>query len=217
MIKGLIYDLDDLLVDCHISHIAAFNILLKPYGKKLESISPQIRKTFVGRRVIDICEEIIKALKINVDLQKFYEKRQKIFLNSVKKYAKAMPGMKKSLNLFHKNGYKIALASSGTVEYIDLILDKFKIRHLFDVIISGDCVKIGKPNPEIYLKAAEGLGLNPKECVVLEDAENGIAAAKAAGCKCIAVKCPFTLPQNLKKADLSVGSLARVTLEMVKF
>jgi len=105
---------------------------------------------------------------------------------------------------------RIGLASSGTEEYIGIVLDKFKIRRYFNVIVSGDDVKVGKPNPRIYTLAAEKLGIAPGRCIVLEDAKNGVEAAKAAGCKCIGVIDLNELPQDLSKADIVLNSLMEV-------
>ena len=105
------------------------------------------------------------------------------------------------------------MASSGTKEFINIVLDKFKIRDYFRVIVSGDEVSVGKPAPETFLIAAEKLGLSPQQCIVLEDATNGIESAKAAGCKCIAIPYKKGLKQDLSKADLILDSLNEVNEE----
>jgi beta-phosphoglucomutase-like phosphatase (HAD superfamily) len=103
-----------------------------------------------------------------------------------------------------------ALASSGTKAYIDFVVNRLKIRKYYDVIISGEDVKHGKPDPEPYLLACKRLGLPPDQCVVLEDASNGVKAAKAAGCKCIGIDSPYTPPQDLSQADLELKSLLKI-------
>ena len=92
-------------------------------------------------------------------------------------------------------------------------MEKFKVADYFDVIVSGDDVKRGKPDPETYLIAVKKLGIRPSQAVVLEDATNGIAAAKAAGCFCIAIKNPYTPKQDLSRADLALDSLADLSLK----
>ena len=127
-----------------------------------------------------------------------------------------MPDLLQSLKLFKKNKFKIALASSGTKKYINVVLAKFKIADYFDVIVSGDDIKRGKPDPEIFSVAVKKLGLKPEETLVLEDATNGIEAAKSAGCKCIAVINKMTPPQNYSKADLVINSLEEIDMGLVK-
>ena len=210
MIKGVIYDLDGLMVNSEPLHVKTWEILLKKYSCDFNSIPEEIYKTYIGKRVIEIAEKIRTYFKINEPLEIFYRKRIETFMNLASAELKEMPGLYTSLDLFKKNNFKIGLASSGAKEYIDLILDKFKIRNYFDVIITGDCVTKGKPNPEPYLIASKKLGLNPKECVVLEDAENGILSAKSAGCKCIGV-IGYDFPkQDRSKADLVIDFLENI-------
>lgn len=91
-----------------------------------------------------------------------------------------------------------------------MVLDRFKIKEYFDVIISGDHVKHGKPNPEIYKLTLNELSVKPSEAVVLEDAEVGIESAKGAGCYCIAVANPNTPIQDLSKSDKVINSLNEI-------
>ncbi|MFH1564551.1 MAG: HAD-IA family hydrolase [bacterium] len=179
------------------------------------SVSHLIRSKFIGMRVIDICKETIDTLKLNTDIESFYNKRIQLFLDIVKDELEALPGLIESLKLFQSNNFKIALASSGAKKYIDLVLDKFNLRDYFDVIVSGDCVKIGKPNPETYLVASKKLNFKPEECVVLEDAKNGIESAINAGCKCIAIINTNTPPQDRSKANMILDSLKEITLEKI--
>ena len=127
-----------------------------------------------------------------------------------------MPGLMRSLEFFRKNKMNIGLASSGTTIYIELAIDKLSIRKYFNTVVSGDHVKMGKPDPEIYLLAAKRLGLHPEECVVLEDSTKGIQAAKSAGCKCIAVIDPYGPPQDQSEADIILESLNDISMQTLK-
>jgi beta-phosphoglucomutase-like phosphatase (HAD superfamily) len=83
------------------------------------------------------------------------------------------------------------------------------------VYINGDHVKNKKPDPELFLLAAERMGIEPADCVVIEDAPNGVQAAKAAGAKCIAVT-NSTNAENLSEADLVCDSLEKINLDVIK-
>lgn len=216
MIKAVIYDLDDLMVNSNPLHGEAWGILLEKYGRKRSDLPENLRSKWIGMRVIDITKEIIKKLKLKVDLESFYKERTKIFLELVKKKLKSMPGLLYSLKLFKENDFKIAIASSGAKKYIQIVLSRFRISDYFDVVVSGDDVKIGKPNPETYIVACKKLNLRPENCLVLEDATKGIESAKSAGCKCIAIRNPNTPPQNHSKANLVFNSLEELTLDTVK-
>lgn len=85
----------------------------------------------------------------------------------------------------------------------------------FNVVISGDDVVKGKPEPEIYLLCCKKLGFKPEECLVLEDSEKGIISAKSAGCKCIAVKNKNTLEENTSMADLVIDSLDEINIKRI--
>jgi len=217
MIKAIIYDLDNLMVNSFPLHIETLELLLEKFGYKYKfrDLSKKSQSWFMGMRIFDILREIIKELKLNVDFRSFYREYNKIFLEIVKNKLEPMPGLLESIWLFKRNNFKFAIASSGTKEYINLVLKKFSISDVFDIIISGDDVKIGKPDPEAYFVSCNKLGIPPQESLVLEDATTGIESAKRAGCKCIAIKNSNIPSQDLTEVDLILGSLRRVTLDTI--
>ncbi|TAL53049.1 MAG: HAD family phosphatase [Nanoarchaeota archaeon] len=216
MIKAIIYDLDELMVNSAKPHYSAFDFVLKKHGYIYHDLPTRIRARFIGMRIKDIMIEINNYWKLEEDIDDFYQRRTAAFLKAVRIGTKPMPGLAKSLKLFKKNGLKIALASSGTKEYIRIVLKKFKIKKYFDVVITGDDVKIGKPHPMTYLLAVKRLKLKAAECVVLEDATVGVISAKKAGCKCIAVRNAYTPKQDLSKADLIVKNLNQISMKTIK-
>jgi len=141
MIKGIIYDLDDLMVNSHPLHVQATEAVLEKFGHSFDELPEKLKSSFVGMRVIDILEETIEYLKIDVSLENFYQERNNIFLKLVEERLQALPGLEKSLKLFKKNGYPIAVASSVSTRYIDLVLKKFDIADYFTLVISGDDVE----------------------------------------------------------------------------
>ena len=217
MIKAVIYDMDDLMVNSNPLHIRASKKVFREYEIDLQQIPQNIRAGFIGMRVADILKVVVDYFNLDLDFGKLRKQRSKIFLSLAAKELKVMPGLMQSLEFFKKNKLRIALASSGTKEYINLVLKKFKLAKYFDVVVSGDDVKRGKPNPETYLIACEKLKVRPTEVIVLEDATKGIDAAKTAGCICIAVKNPYTLKQNLTAADLIINSLNDLKPKMLSF
>lgn len=216
MIKAAIYDMDDLMIKSDPLHAMAWEKVLEEFNHKFSDMPEAQRSRFIGMRVIDICKDIIEELKLDIDLESFYKKRIEIFLDIVKNDLETMPGLLRSLELFKQNDYSIALASSGADQYISLVLDRFEIRSYFNTVVSGDCVNIGKPHPETYIVAAKKLGCKPAECLVLEDAKNGIDSAVDAGCKCIAIVNPNTPVQDHSRANLILNSLDEITLEVVE-
>lgn len=215
MIKAVIYDMDGLFADSESLHTVAWNEFLKRFGHKITDVPDEIRRGFTGIRVIDGMIQVNEILKLGDNIEKLYREREKVWVEIVKEKLELMPGAMESLKLFKSIGLKTTITSSGSNEYIQTVLDKFSLREYFDVVITGDDVKKGKPDPEPYLAACEKLGMKPEECLVLEDAEKGVRSAKAAGCKCIGIDNPDTPPQNLSKADLTLNSLGEITLEIV--
>lgn len=215
MIKAVIYDLDDTMVNSDPLHARAWEELLKDYGYKFRDLPEHMRSGFIGMRVIDIVKEIADYLKLDTSPDYLYRKRIDVFLLIVENELQLMPGLLESLELLKKNNYKIAVASSGAKKYIELVLNKFSIKHYFDVVITGDDVTVGKPNPETYLVASEKLKVTPSQCLVLEDATKGIQSAKAAGCNCIAIKNPNVPPQTYPEADLVLNSLYELTSDII--
>ena len=125
-----------------------------------------------------------------------------------------LPGVKYSLNLF-KNKYKLAITSSGSRKRINWMLNRLDVFNYFEIIVTASDVKLGKPNPEPYLITVKKLGLKSEECLVIEDAINGIKSAKSAGCKCVAIENKYTPEQDLSEADLVLESLEDVNIKII--
>ena len=109
----------------------------------------------------------------------------------------------------------MAVASSSTPEHISVVLEGLQVTGFFDVVVSAHTIKHGKPAPDIFLLAAERLGVDPKDCVVLEDAQSGVEAGRAAGTKVIAVPNAFTASHDFSKADTVVHSLEEIDWRML--
>lgn len=214
-IKGIIYDMDDLLVDSHRLHVKSVEAVVKEYGFTINDIPQWLWEESMGKRLIDFLYDLIKVLDLNESVETLNHKRSEIFLRLVEKELQPLPGALESLQLLSSNNFRIGLASSGTKKYLDMVMDKFNIRKYFRVVVSGDEVEWGKPHPEVYLTASRKLGLKPHECLVFEDATHGITSAKEAGCKTIGVKNPNTPAQDLSEADIVLNSLKDFTIDMV--
>ncbi|MBU0707131.1 HAD family phosphatase [Patescibacteria group bacterium] len=218
MIKGIIYDLDDVIINSIGLHIQASDMVFAEYGVQQDKVnlSDKLKASLLGRRVIDVMKILIKHYKIKASPEEIHQRREEIFYQLAKDKLELLPGVKESIKLFREHDYKMAIASSATKKLIHLVLSKFELLHLFPEVVAAEDIQRGKPNPEVYQLAAKKLVLEPSECVVLEDANNGIKAAKKAGCKCIAIRNQYVPEQNLSKADLLVDSLNDITTLMIK-
>ena len=113
-------------------------------------------------------------------------------------------GVNETLAELQKRGWRMAVASSSTQDYIELCTDRAGIGHFFDVRFSAQWVKNTKPAPDVFLAAAEKMGARPEDCVVVEDSTNGTLAAKAAGMRCIGFANPDSAGQCLDAADVRI-------------
>jgi len=226
-IKALIFDMDDLMIDGHKMHISIMEKILVKYGVALHQGPKALTKveeaqTF-GHKIIKIFEFLVKRyhLKTLITADALNEEFNKLLLSTLFQNVEAMPGLDVLIERLRKTSYAFAIASSATRVKINIVLKVLGLLNFFQVIVSGDEVRHGKPSPDIFLKAAEKLNVDPSQCIVFEDATNGIEAAKAAGMYCIGVHNPYTyerlgIRQNLYKADREVYRLNDITLDMIK-
>jgi len=142
--------------------------------------------------------------------------RQQKFLEILKR--EPLPPFEGVLELMtaalNRHDFRLAIATSGTREKSEAVLKSAKIPYEKMTCITGSDVTRKKPHPDLFLTAAQIAGVEPQNSVVIEDAPDGVAAAKAARCKCIAVT-NSTSPENLTHADLIVDTLAKVTIRTI--
>jgi HAD superfamily hydrolase (TIGR01509 family) len=216
MIKALIFDMDDTLVNSAVLQKKSFIQAFKKHGADVSTIPPKVEKTLFGRKAYEIAEITINYFLLKVTPEEILAERQNI-LEKILPKVEPMPGLHELLNFLRRSNYKVALATSSLKRNMNVILNKFNMKSIFNVIVSGDEVKHGKPNPEIYAIALKKLNLSPKECVVIEDATNGIIAAKKLGMKTIGiVNTQFKSNQDLSMADAVIKNLAEVEATVKK-
>jgi len=123
-------------------------------------------------------------------------------------------GVHDLLDILWSKGINMAVASSSLRTNVDIVLSRLNIRHFFKHSVSGDEVIKGKPDPEIFLKAADLFGIATEDAVVIEDSANGVLAAKRAGMYAIGYQAEASGNQDLTKADLVINDLAEITRAM---
>lgn len=209
-IEAVIWDVDGTMVNSEPLHIAAWERALAELGFHFSDVSENIKNTMAGKKPDAIAEEMVHDLGLPLEPQKLLERKMLLFLNSVSSDLKPMPGLEVSVPKISKRGFKQAIGTSMTRKYVTIILQKFGLEKYFSAVVTGEEVRKGKPDPETFLLAAEKLILSPERCVVIEDATNGVLAAKAAGSVCIAIKTSEGIPQDLSKADYVISDLREI-------
>ncbi|MCL1863324.1 MAG: HAD family hydrolase [Defluviitaleaceae bacterium] len=198
---AVIFDMDGVLIDSQPLHYELDMRVLKAcgYPAELNTVVPytgmgnpdrwpkykeDLELEESSERLIEMAEEAMRELFTDADLV-------------------PIDGVALLLDGIKAMGIKCGVASSSSHELIELVLGKIGLRKNFDFIVSGEDVSEGKPNPEIYLRAAEKAGVSPAQCIAIEDAPAGVEAAKAAGMVCIVYDNPNTYGQDFTKANFT--------------
>jgi beta-phosphoglucomutase len=210
-IQAVIWDLDGVIIDSADEHRQAWQRLAREEG--ITFTDADFWATF-GKRNDDIIATIWGPLPPE-RVQELANRKESYFRELIRKTAAPLPGAMELMRWLHEAGFAQALASSTPIENIKLISDVLGLEKYLSVLVSGETVARGKPAPDIFLKAAEELGIEPIHCVVIEDAVAGVQAAHAAGMRCIAVAGNRDLP-GLREAELMVRSLTEVDVERVR-
>ncbi len=136
----------------------------------------------------EYCKEFINIKFKNIDFEKLYNDRNEFVERYINTNGiKMKKGLMEILQFLKSNNYKIAVASSSEEETIRRYLEKINVLDFFDIIVAGDMIKNGKPNPEIYLKAVELLNVPKEQCIGIEDSNSGILSVYRAGIKAIMI------------------------------
>ncbi len=203
MIKAVLFDMDGVLSDSEPHHIKAFKELFRRHGIKLTN---KDTTDIFGRFDDDIIRDLCKKKKVKCNVNRWYLEKREIVVSLLKKLP--IPSFPDAIGLVKRvsKSYKVGIGTSSSREEINVVLKKLNIKKYFDVILGREDVRQHKPSPELYIKLAKKLRVNPSECVVIEDSVAGVEAAKRAKMKCIAVLNSFPA-SKLKKADLIVKQL----------
>ncbi len=208
-IKACLFDLDGVIVDTAKYHFLAW----KRLSDELEinfTLEDNERLKGVSRmRSLDIILEIGNISLNEEDKIKYATQKNKWYKEYITKMTpdEILPGAKEFLQICRNNGIKTALGSASKNSM--LILEKLNLVDYFDTIIDGTKVNKAKPNPEVFLKGATALKIDPEFCLVFEDAQAGVEAAKNAKMYCVGIGSK----DLLSKADMIIDGLHKMTLE----
>ncbi len=178
MIEALIFDMDGLLIDSEVLAATAMDQFLARYGLARD---PEIHKQLLGRRLPEAIAIVRDAYSLDRPLEALIEEYGEMRVAALRGAVRAMPGAREIIAFGRAAELKIALATSGMRAHATISLEETGLTGLFDVEATGDEVERGKPEPDLFLRAAEKLGVDPANCVVFEDAPNGVVAARRAG------------------------------------
>lgn len=210
--KAVIFDMDGVLVDSQPYHFKADIDTMAEYGVIKDQ---KFYESFAGTLTADRMRTLKEMFGLDVPVEEMTIKRENMILDIMgKEDIKPVSGIPEFLRSIKEKGLTTAVASSSDYKLINLILDRLKIAKYFDSVTSGSDVKRGKPSPDVFLLAAERIGIGPSECLVVEDSENGVKAAKAAGMKALGYINPTSGKQDLSLADFITDDFKKISIDM---
>lgn len=213
---GILWDVDGTLVDTAEQHFRAWEQLSAEIGHPFTRAD--FARTF-GWRNPEIIRTLYDPAADDAKCERLALRKETLYRESVADGVQLLPGVKGLLDAFEAEGWPQAVGSSAPRENLNLLLGATGTRDYFATIVSGEDVTRGKPDPEVFLNGAAGLGIAPNRCVVFEDAVAGVQAAKAGGMACVAVTFVGHHPAEKLRtagAGLVVASLEEVTVAGVR-
>jgi HAD superfamily hydrolase (TIGR01509 family) len=204
-IRAGIFDMDGVLLDSEPLHHQAVNELLNEEGKQALPFKEYV--PYMGTTDEYTWNDLIRRYALAHPFAYYRDRYDAAILEHYRKMSQIAPGVQTLLSRLRERALPLAVASSSRTVWVETCLGALGIRGYFDVVVTGDMVQRSKPDPEIYLLAAERLQVSPSQCFAVEDSPNGIAAAVAAGMLTIAVETPYTRGQQTRAAQVQLGSL----------
>jgi len=204
MFRAVIFDFDGTIVDSYEAHLESFRKALSKFGLAVDD--EEIYRRF-GKPARQILFEVLpQQARSHID-ELVKEKRIQFIETS--RQVRVFDGVKETLRYLKEKGIATALATSADRPSVMRVLSRFGLEEYFDVILSAEDVKAAKPNPDIFIRAAEGLNVGAQECLVVGDSVFDVMAAKEAGIKTVAIASnPFQMKEI---RSLGVPVISRMT------
>src|SRR3972149_7737203 len=214
MLDTVILDMDGVLVDSEIHwRKVEFDVLKSIIPDWDPDQHQKIRGMSVGGLYAWLTSQHSLRLQKSEFTALYHRMAERIY----RRKTNLLPGCREFLASSRNQSFKLAVASSSPSAWIQVVMRRFKLAESFEVIVSAEDVKgAGKPAPDIYIYTAKNLQRVPENCVVIEDSENGVLAAKRAAMKCVGVRNGDNDEQDLSQADHIVHGFAELSLDIVK-
>lgn len=204
-IQAVVFDLDGLMVDTEPIFVEVARRLL---GKRGHELVPPMLQAMMGTPARQALQTFREHYGLVDTVEVLAAESWTIFFEVLgDRPAALLPGTRALLERLERNGIPRAIATSSSAAYVERILGPHGLLSHFAFVLTADDVKLGKPFPEVYEKAAARFGIAPAHMLVLEDSVNGMKAAKAAGARCIVVPHDLVPREQLTEADAILGSL----------
>jgi len=213
--EAVVFDMDGVLVDSEPAFFDAVNELLAPAGKRIEW---EQYEGLLGTSMSVTWRGVLDAVGMKAeDVQPYLQRYGDTLIEVLRRPRDLLPGVDATIRALKQRNVPIAVATSSRQEWVEALLVESARLPLetFDAVVWRQLVERSKPAPDLYLKAAELLGVAPERCIAVEDTPPGIEAAKAAGMYAIQVRAASTAFPPIEQADLVIDTLAEFPLGMV--
>jgi beta-phosphoglucomutase family hydrolase len=207
-LEAVIWDMDGVIADTAPYHFQAWQEVFQKRG--INFTTEDFKRNF-GRRNDTIVRYALGKNASPDEVDVVATEKEENYRRRVAQNIKSLPGAIELIRALKEHGVKMAIASSAPMENIQLVTRGLAVNNYFQVIVWGREVTEGKPSPQAFLLAARRLEVEPRNCVVIEDAVAGVTAAKRAGMKCLAVTNSHP-KKSLMEADLVVDTLETISV-----
>jgi len=214
MLKAVIFDMDGVIVDTEPLHRKSFFKMFADLGIEVDN---ELYGSFTGRATLAICRDLCNHFHLSQTPETLLVLKRKYFKEIFENddSLDLLDGVLPLIKDYYDHGLKMVLASSASMDNIKQIFSRFGLDKYFVAKLSGADLKDSKPHPEIFIKAAKTSGHDPSECMVIEDATNGIKAAKAAHIFCVGYQSANSENQNYSEADLVISHFNEIAFDKI--
>lgn len=215
MLKAVLFDMDGVIVDTEPLHHKAYFGMFNTLNI---DVSETHYQSFTGQSTINVCRSLCEHFKLDNNPEELVQIKRNIFKNLFVNdpNLQLLDGVLDLIMEYHKNGLTLVLASSASMGTIDSVFTRFDLDQYFIAKLSGADLKVSKPHPEIFIKAAEISGHHKNNCLVIEDSTNGIKAANAANIFCVGYKSIHSKNQDYSLANKVINNFNEITFNKVQ-
>lgn len=219
MFKAVIFDMDGTIIDSEPIYEEVSEEVFEKYGFELTQAD---HDRHMGANLKDIWSDILDRYQVkeeyaHYELEDFLEDHIHSSYQGLadKEDLELIPGVEEWFKFFKDHGYKMIIASSSYEPIIKHVYERFGLDKYMEGYIGANSIENGKPDPEIFIKAAAELGVEPEQTLIIEDSENGVEGAHAAGAKVVGFNRAQDQSQDLSKADLIIKEFNQENLNKI--
>ncbi|MCA9061280.1 MAG: HAD family phosphatase [Planctomycetaceae bacterium] len=210
---GVLFDVDGVLVDSYAAHLHCWQLSCRRYGR--DCTEEEFARAF-GRTSREVIRETWENPPSDEEIRIFDEEKEALYRQTIADAFPHMPGARQLIHALAAEGIPMAIGSSAPPANVQVVIDQLGVADLITTVITGADVVRGKPDPDVFLQGARGIGIDPSRCIVLEDAPPGVEAALAAGAKCLGVVSRGRTREELYRAHGWVSDLSEVSPAMLR-